>query len=474
MDFYEALTGNQQDTSNPVATLGAALSAPPPTVQMPERPAPDTGMMGPLTMLHLAAALAQRRQLGQSRLSQALSSAADAGTYAMDFKAKAEDRAAKRYGEDLSAAQVKSNLTGSAITQQGQQQSNVMAAAKAPYEMASLQEAIKTARNDSELKAIQVRLGKVKEKYAEDMAQAELDMTRAKTQDEKSQAENRYTLAQAAMRTADAHIQSAQAQSDKVKLEGQIFEEGKNKGDFKVIPGLPGEQGNFTYTDRNGNVQTGKMPMDQAEAIKKAKNDWKAMKDLLPDGTDEKNWITQHVRQLTSPPSYQKALDDQQARLKGATPDAARAATPPGAPAPGAPSTAGQVPQQAEIPQEVIQHSKADPTNGKIWTGKDATGAIVKRYLIGGNEVDKATFDRRTAQAAPSSTGQGPASAPAPAAAKASSGAYANERDSLQQEIDAVQASLTTSSSTSDRIAASNKLRILNNALLRLEELAKK
>jgi hypothetical protein len=420
MDFYEALTGQGQNMSDPVGALGQALNAPPPTVQMPERQKPQDEMLPALTLFRLAANLAQRRQMGQSRLSQALSSVSDAGDYAMSTKKQILDEQSKRYSEDLAAAKLKSDMTGQAIQQRGAQQKNVIDQAKAPYELANLESAIKTSRSEQELKAIQLKLAKAKEIYADDIAKAERDLAVAKPGIEQQDANSRKAAAQAALNQAEAHMVSARSQADRVKLEGQVFEEGKNQGAFTENKGLPGEQSTFTYKMRDGNVITGKMPLDPAPAKKKAEQDWKAMKSMLPEGTDENKWIANRIDTYVNPPSYQQAIKLQQERIKGAVPSPTGAASaPPGAPQPGQPSTSGS----AAVTNTAMEASKKDPTKGYT---DDATG----KHYIGGVEVSQAYAESRSKK---------PATAPA---ATTTPGATPDSSD-VGAQLDAAKADLS-------------------------------
>lgn len=395
-DFYENIVPSGSGTppgggsfTDPQATLAAAINAPPPQVQLPPKPNPDyTGIPG-LALLSLAAGLTGRRQMGQSGLNQALDAVSNAASYAMAAKKEAQDRAQAQYGQELQAAQIKSNLTSQAQAQKKTQIDTAVDQVTAPMRVEQLQTAIATSRDEAQLKAIQVRMLRVSEGYQAQKQQAELDALAATTADKKAEAENRGRLADAALTTANAHAQTAQATLDRLKMEREAIDAGKKTGNFKIQQGLPGEVGTFTYQKPDGSVLTGEMPMDQAAAVKKATDDYKVLdkSNMLPPGTDQRTWVTDRMKQLVNPPSYQQAVQDMNARSGKVAPTATGTTPVSATPSAVTPTTPGATsPEQ----QAAIKYSQQNPEKGVAWTGADGI-----KYYIGGKEVTKAEAEAR-------------------------------------------------------------------------------
>lgn len=443
-EFYNALTqgAGSPPMQDPTATLMAALSAPPPQPNMPQRQPADMSGIMPMLALQAAAHLAQRRAVGQSRTSQLMDALAQGGSSAMSMKAQAEDRAATRYKEDLLAAQTQSTIGAQQAATESSRTSTTLAKAKAPLEMQSLQLAITTARDTAELKQIEVRMAKVKESYQKQVEEASIALTNAKTGEEKAHAEAELSNAQANLRTAGAHEMAANAQRIKVESEIKMQEEGRKAGDFKVDDNaMPGQPKSFTYKTRDGNVMTGTMPMSQGEAIRAAKDEYKTLKSVGMTQDDENTFVQKRLPQLVNPPSYQQAVTDMQVRR--GSPGGVPGSAPPSVPAPSAAPTPPA--SAANIPPEV----KSAPAA----TWRDKSDGIL-HYFIGGQEVDQATFQSRnptaTGQQVPpgqSPSAQAPApsnSAPIAEQAKELTGANATQRQQIQQEINNLLAASNT------------------------------
>jgi hypothetical protein len=324
-DFYNALTNPQANggaglpTQDPQATLASALNAPPPTVQMPQRDQPDMSMLPSLSLLRLAASLSQRRYNGQSRLGQLTAGLADAGDFAMNQKKQLVDQSNEKYRQDVLAAGTQANIAATNAQAEATRTKTAVEKASAPLNMTGLSIAIDTARDEGQLKKLQVKLSTIASNYAAQKAQAELDLQAAQTDKARADAQAALSNATANLQTAQAHLQTAQAHMGRLTLERDMFEEGKRQGSFKTTANLPGEPSTFQYTDTRGNVMVGTMPIDQPQAIKKAKDDWKQVKDL-PDykNMTQDQYIQQRVQSLTNPPTWNAAINDMQSRKNAA------------------------------------------------------------------------------------------------------------------------------------------------------------
>jgi hypothetical protein len=496
-DFYNALTNPQANggaglpTQDPQATLASALNAPPPTVQMPQRDQPDMSMLPSLSLLRLAASLSQRRYNGQSRLGQLTAGLADAGDFAMNQKKQLVDQSNEKYRQDVLAAGTQANIAATNAQAEATRTKTAVEKASAPLNMTGLSIAIDTARDEGQLKKLQVKLSTIASNYAAQKAQAELDLQAAQTDKARADAQAALSNATANLQTAQAHLQTAQAHMGRLTLERDMFEEGKRQGSFKTTANLPGEPSTFQYTDTRGNVMVGTMPIDQPQAIKKAKDDWKQVKDL-PDykNMTQDQYIQQRVQSLTNPPTWNAAINDMQSRknaANGVAPTGVNMPPPAGVPgavppptAPAAlPSTPAAVAGSAQL--AAIEYSKSQPGKVTVFNGN---GSGTPVYYMNGQEMSPeqvSSIQGRMTPSAPGAPAANPGTpapvkptvAPAaavstgPEAAPSYSGQYARERQALHQQINDLlfQIKQNPNMPDQDRLSIANKVGALQSRL---------
>lgn len=302
--FLASLQGGAPQVS-PQESLMAALNAPAPQINMPERQAPDMSSIGPLAGLVLAASIAGRRAPGQSRVSQFLDGAVKSAAFAAQSKQELEAQASKRYAEDIGAMKAQQELQRGAQDLETSRVQGAVAKASAPLQLDKLLLGVQNARTEAEAATYTLKLTKAKAMYADELAAAERDYATAKTDIAKSDAAARVTKANADMKEAEAKMVQAVAMKDKMGLELKLYEDGKKNGDIKILgEALPGQPQQVAVKDSKGQMLMTTVPMQPGDADLYLAQKYKQLaKEGLASGSKE-DFIKAGRDALINPPEY--------------------------------------------------------------------------------------------------------------------------------------------------------------------------
>lgn len=319
--FLASLQGGAPQVS-PQESLMAALNAPAPQVNMPERQAPDMSSIGPLAGLVLAASIAGRRAPGQSRVSQFLDGAVKSAAFAAQSKQDLEAQSSKRYAEDIGAMKAQQDLQRGAQDLETSRVQGAVAKASAPLQLDKLLLGVQNAKTEAEAATYTLKLTKAKALFADELAAAERDYATAKTDIAKSDAAARVTKANADMKEAEAKMVQAIAMKDKMGLESKLYEDGKKTGDIKILgEALPGQPQQVAVKDSKGQMLMTTFPMQPGDADLYLAQRYKQLsKEGLTTGSKE-DFIKAGREALINPPEYRAWQKSKMGTSEGAGPD---------------------------------------------------------------------------------------------------------------------------------------------------------
>lgn len=357
------------------AAQGAPSSGPP--LAQPNQQ--DLSMLGPGALLAFAAAVTQPRAYKQNDFGKILGAGSEAFNFYQQQKQLLQDRAIKQQQEQQAMALQQQQLQNAKLANVKATQDIVGTEEKRPLELQQLQANIEKATTDVQLNNLNLRLGAINEKYAEQLKQAALAESSAKTDEEKAKATQLRAQAEHFLQMANDAKTMLQMKLDAMRRPNLQ----------PVGQALPGER-QMLRDPQTG--QTAYAPMSLSDAKALATRDAATQEQL--DG---------------------KTMDSQTkaAYIKSKTLEYAAGTLPPPS------GTPGTAPASAATPPASTGGSNAsnDLLQRAAQASQTAGGAVVtvdgqQRYFIGGKEVDAKTWQSRN----PQPTG-GSSSTPAPAAA---------------------------------------------------------
>lgn len=352
----------------------------------PQAPKPNIDALPGLALLEFAARVAQPRARGQSTVGKFAEAAAGSVNSYMANKRQEEDLAIKRQQEMKHSMLQDEQIRTARLSSAAKAQDIARTEEQRPKELQALEAKIQGQLSDNESKAVATRLLKVKEKYAEQMAQAELDERAATTADKKAQAAMRYQQAAYHKRHAELLEREIDAKKRSPGQATRSFQEERG--------GLPGQP---TYILDQTTGRRYLKPMGAAEALAYAKEEVEALAQINPEkykGRQEKESAIRAAAQR-----YMKGdvlpSDGGPAAPSGEAPAAQSA---PSAPA----AASGKENYEPEMQQALAATAKS----GKGVVYQDKAGQ--KYYIIAGKVVPESEYnDRKTkaaAAAAPADT----------------------------------------------------------------------
>lgn len=255
-----------------VPTASPQEAAPPPSpaapsimdlVQQPSSPPPlpqaeGMDMLPALALLRFAAQFSQPKARGQSTVGKFFQSAADAGGYFMNEKKNMEDRGVQKELQRHALGKAQSEAEDSRLGTIKKRQEIIEGEEQRPARLEQLRLAIENAKTEQEVKALQLRVAKIKEKYSEDMAKAELAEKQGKDPESRARAARDQAAAALAIKQVQELVTLAELKARR-----------QNTRSLKIVDSADPGGPQLQHDETTGEIRRLRMAPAAAEAYAK-------------------------------------------------------------------------------------------------------------------------------------------------------------------------------------------------------------